>query len=114
MLDKLYKEIKLDNFGSIVKIYGSDEWIELEYDIPEWKKDENIPEEDQEVELCFKYNDRVYFLSEFMNLHNKIYCSNPPEWMKEFDGYMFDSFFSGILIKLDPSGEAVKVYTYIS
>jgi hypothetical protein len=111
-MDNLYKEIKLDNFGSIVKIYGSDEWIELEYDIPEWNLDK--PEEDQEVESCFKYQGNTYFLDEFMNIHNKFYNPNPLKWMLEFHGYRGDSFFSGLLIKLDPSGEAVKVYTYIS
>jgi hypothetical protein len=49
-----------------------------------------------------------------MNIHNKVHNPNPPEWIKEFDGYHNDSYFSGILIKLSDTGEAVKVYTYIS
>ena len=106
MLKNPYKVITQDN-GEI-KIYGNNHWKELEYKIPEWADDQ------YQVEECFTYKGRVYFLSEFMNIHNKIHQPNPPEWMLEFDGYMSDSFFSGILIKLSPCGEGIKVFTYIS
>lgn len=106
MIRKPYKEIVVDEMNSI-KIYGNNHEIETYYAVPEWN-------EEGEEELAFKYKDNEYFLSEFMNIHNKIYNPNPPEWMLEFDGYKSDSFFSGILIKLIDNGEAVKAYTYIS
>jgi hypothetical protein len=106
--ENLYKEIKFDEMHSI-KIYDGEE-IGTYYKIPEWNEDDEEPEK----ELCFTYRDREYFFSEIMNIHNEIHNPNPPEWMLEFDGYMSDSYFSGILIKLIDNGEAVKAYTYIS
>jgi hypothetical protein len=105
-MNKPYKTIEREN-GKI-EIYGNNHWIELEYEVPEWN------EETQDLEECFNYKGNKYFLSQFMNIHNKVHNPNPPEWMKEFDGYHNDSYFSGILIKLSDTGEAVKVYTYIS
>ena len=88
-----------------IKITGNGHWIELFYAVPEWN-DEN------EEEPCFVYKGWTYFLSEFMSVNNKVHNPNPPEWLKPFDGYMSDSYFSGILINLSPCGEAVKAYTY--
>ena len=50
-------------------------------------------------EQFFKYRDSWYCLSDFMSLHNKVYCPNPPDFMSDWDGYLNDSFFSGILIR---------------
>jgi hypothetical protein len=106
MLKKPFKVITLDNeLGKTINIYGNNHWIELEYDKHSWS--------DEEVEACFKYKGNTYFLSEFMNIHNKIHEPNPPEWLLEFDGYMADSYYSGVLIKLGITNEAVKVFTYI-
>ena len=105
MLKKPWKVIEQDN--GVIKIYGNNQWRELEYDIPEWN-------EGGETEAYFNYKGNKYFLSEFMNIHNKIYNPNPPEWMLEFDGYLNESYFSGILIKLSNDGDAVKMYTYNS
>ena len=51
-------------------------------------------------ELFINYRNSWYCLSDFMSLHNKVYNPNPPDFMQGFDGYLSDSFFSGILIKL--------------
>jgi hypothetical protein len=103
MLSKPCKVITQDN--GTINIYGNGHTRELEYRVPDWN-------EDDEMESCFTYKGNVYFLSEFMSTHNRVHFHGP-EWMKEFDGYNNDSFFSGILIKLIDD-EAVKVYTYIS
>ena len=108
MLKKPYKSIKQDN--GTLDIYGNNHWIELDYQVPEWNNDKP----DADVEACFKYKGNLYFLSEIMAVNNPIYNPNPPEWMKGFDGYMSDSFFSGILIKLSDEGDMVKVYTFLS
>ena len=56
----------------------------------------------------FRYRGNVYSLGDFMRMEN----NNP---FKNFaNGYHSDSYFSGILVKLDNSGESVKVYRYIS
>jgi hypothetical protein len=110
MLKKAWKTVIDSEKTGEINIYGNHKWIELEYQIPEWNEDK----EDPDFEQCFKYKEQIYFLSEFMNIHNKFYQPNPPEWMKEFDGYKSDSYFSGLLIKISEDGEAVKIYTYIS
>jgi hypothetical protein len=106
MLKKAYKTITREN-GKI-EIYGNGHDIELEYKVPEWN------EETGEEEQCFQYKGNTYFLSEFTNIHNKVWQPNPPEWQLEFDGIKSDSYFSGILIKISEDGEGVKAYTYIS
>jgi hypothetical protein len=107
---KPYKTITDPESNSEIRIFGNHHFIEIEYQIPEW----NEENEDQEnsYEECFKYKGDYYFLSEFMNIHNKVYNPNPAEWMKEFSGIKGDSYFSGLLIKLNETGEAVQVYYY--
>jgi hypothetical protein len=103
---KPYKKIEKDN--GTIDIYGNHHWIELRYQQPPWDEDS--------IEECFTYKGVTYFLSEIMAVHNPVHNPNPPTWMQEFDGYMSDSFFSGILIKLG-TGENegyVKAYTFIS
>lgn len=58
------------------------------------------------------YRDNWYCLSDFMSLHNKIYCPNPPEFMRGWDGYLSDSFFSGVLIKLLDSDLCIMGWYY--
>jgi hypothetical protein len=105
-LKTIYKIINTER-GDI-KIYGTNEEIETYYSVPEWNEDDEEPEE----ETCFDYRGNTHFLSEFSDIHNKVWQPNPPEWMKEFNGYKSDSFFSGLLIKC--YDDYVKVYTYIS
>lgn len=67
----------------------------------------------------FRFRGQLYALAEIMAVHNSVHNPNTPEWMKEFDGYMSDSFFSGILIKFGSNDfpdetECVRVYTYYS
>lgn len=95
------KVIQLEN-GSIT-IKGNDHWLELDYQIPEWNEDD----EDPEMEACFQYRGNTYFLSEFMKIEK-----NSSDWMQDFDGHHGESYFSGILIKLAGSGDAVQVYSY--
>jgi len=107
MLKKPFKVITSPNLTGTLKIYGNNHLIPLDYQVPEWNKDK--PEEDQDLESCFVYKGHTYFLSEFMRIEK-----NAPAWMQEYHGYMSDSYFSGIVVKLDFAGESVKVYTYIS
>jgi hypothetical protein len=70
-----------------------------------------------EDEAFFRYKDNVYALSEFMRISKQA-----PEPMQAFDGYMSDSFFSGILIRYPcrnewhtvESDEHVQVYWYMT
>jgi hypothetical protein len=69
--------------------------------------------EDVDANWFFRYRGRVYSLDEF---------SRPDieGRLKSFDGYLSDSFFSGIAIKLgdkddnDMNEDFVRAYTFIS
>jgi hypothetical protein len=57
----------------------------------------------------FKYKKNWYHVSDFMRIEK-----NSPLAGLGFDGYSSDSFFSGVLIKLDHYEESYQVGTYIS
>jgi len=99
MSRKIYKEIEQDN-GTLT-IWGSNRWIKIDYAKPEWSDNQ---------EPYFRYEDRRHYLSEILGTR----FPNAPEWIKEFDGYANDSFFSGVLVKLSDDGEAVKAFTFCS
>lgn len=96
-----------------VNIYGNNHNVPLVY----WyelsdKEKENFDYIDNPDEnfTGFRYKGNVYGLDEFMRVE-----SYAPDWMKKFDGYKGDSFFSGILVKYnEEDNDFIKVYTYIS
>lgn len=55
------------------------------------------------------YRGRWYHTSEFMRVN-----PNSAFALLGYDGYLGDSYFSGVLIKLSDDGEAYKIATYIS
>ena len=96
-MKKIYKVI--DN----ITFYGSNKWIKIDYKKPEWSK---------ELEPCFRYNNHIYYLSEFMPIQKHAH-----KYMKEFDGYLNDSYFSGVVIKIGENSnyeEAIKAFTFIA
>lgn len=102
MGNKPWKTI-IKNDGKI-EIFSNHYWEKIDWWRPPWYKRENL-----EVEKSFIYKGRRFFLSEFMAIDN-----HPSSWIKEFDGYMNDSFFSGKLIKLSKGGRKVQIHTFIS
>lgn len=60
------------------------------------------------IDGFFCYRGNWYHVSEFMR-----FDQHAP-FDQKWDGYLGDSFFSGILISLDPDGETYQVATYIS
>lgn len=56
---------------------------DIQYEKPEWSDD---------IEECFDYKGERYWLSEFMR-------TDGMSELKGWDGYMNDSFFSGIVIR---------------
>jgi len=58
-----------------------------------------LSEEEKHDMQFIPYKNHIYAISDFMSLHNKVYCPNPPDFMQGWDGCLSDSFFSGILIK---------------
>ena len=112
-MKKIYKVIEGKTKYDKLTIYGSNRSIKLRWGIPEWR-DKRTMYPYENTEEYFIYQGRRYYLSEFMVVGYP--GSNPPDWMKEFDGYCNYTSFSGILIKMcrHTDGEdGVKAFTYI-
>lgn len=62
--------------------------------------------EDDSLDGFFCYRGHWYHTSDFMHVDAKTF----PGW----DGYHGDSYFSGVLIKIDSDGERYRVGTYFS
>jgi len=94
----------------MVEVITNGHWRNTQYGHPDWvdETDENA------IEEYITYRGEVYWLSEFMRTS----FPNAPEWIREWDGYMGDSFFSGIVVRYgnwesDRDGQ-LQVGTYIS
>jgi hypothetical protein len=108
-----------------VKVYTNHHKRELLYF---WELDEARQAEardkydytDHEELQYFVYRDVLYSLEDFMAVHNRFYNPNPPAFMSGWDGYLTDTFFSGVLIKYpvndcgDTDYDYVVVATFIS
>jgi len=66
-------------------------------------------DEEEGYDGFFQYRDVWYHVSEFMRIY-----PGAPRRMYEWDGYLSDSYFSGIVIKVSEDGEEYKVGTYIA
>jgi len=87
-----------------IEIYGNGHAIETFYAVPDWKEPSDMDAEEE----AFKYKGEIYFISDFMRIDQ-----HAPAWMKEFDGYRGDSFFSGILLRYDEDLDSYQAYTWI-
>lgn len=94
---RVHKIIK-DNHGNEITIYGTNRWQHVHS--THYKNDH--------TKETVQHYGKHYDLSDFCGLNNF-----NPSWMRAFDGYHIDSFFSGILIKYAEDGEEVKIFTYI-
>lgn len=76
------------------------------FDYLNWTK---LESGDESAEF-FRYRGHVYSLEEFMTTYGM------PEFspLKKWDGYLADSFFSGIIVKFVDDGERVIVGTFLS
>ena len=89
------KTIATEN-GAIT-IRGNCRWVPIEYRQADWS--------DGEEAACFKYRDDYVFLSE-------VIITDPRGIFSEYDGMLGFSYFNGVLIKLNESGDAVQVYYF--
>ena len=71
-----------------------------------------IDESEIESTLFMNYHDRWYALDDFMSLHNKIHSPNPPDFMDGWDGYLNDTYFSGVLIKVSEECDFYQIATF--
>jgi len=95
-----------------MKIYTNKHNRQFKYrsEVPEkiLADDFNWLNEDNGFDGFIYYRDRWYHLSEFMRIEN-----NSP-FDKYWQGYISDSFFSGVLIRFNDDGETYQIATYIS
>lgn len=79
-----------------VTIRGNGAWIPIEYRRADWS--------DEEV-ACFKYQKDYVFLDE-------IIATDPHGIVNEYDGMLGFTYWSGLLIKLNASHDAVQVFYF--
>jgi len=113
MKGKTYRTIKRDN--GTIKVYAHKKRL-LHRSVPDWNRtDVQTGSEEwynREESYFILYGRRVY-LSTIMSTHNHMHFPHPPSWIEEFDGISDDSWSSGILVKLDSDGDAIKVFSYL-
>jgi hypothetical protein len=74
----------------------------------EEKKDYNwMDQEELETSNFFRYRGSVYSIQDFMRIENG------PDEFNGWDGYLSDTFFSGVLIKLSEDGEQYQVALFL-
>lgn len=80
----------------------------------ERKEFDYLEGESLDTNSFFRYKGVVYDLGQFFTLERgKNSCFSDDKFAK-FDGYMSDSYFSGILVKYTNCGEGVIVARYYS
>jgi len=91
-------------------IKTNNQWRQLSYrsEVPEniLKSEFDYQDENEVFDGFFKYKGFWYHLDQFMRLDN-----NSP-FGGQWDGYLNDSAFSGVLVKLSDDGDSVKVATF--
>lgn len=101
-----------DERGNTITVVTDNKWKEIIYfeDLPKrWQREYDWAGEGS---MFFKFRNYYYALGNFMAFRPAITDKRDP--MYGWDGYAGDSYFSGMLVKFDNSGEAVKVATYYS
>ena len=72
--------------------------------------DMEAPEWSNEPEDTFTHRGHRYFISEFMAISDDL-----PKELQEWDGYLSDSYFSGILIRYNPENhDEYQIALYLS
>ena len=91
------KKIIATENGAIT-IRGNGRWIPIEYKQADWSDEE---------EACFKYKKDYVFLDE-------VIATDPRGIFSEYDGIVTFDCWSGLLIKLNASRDAVQVFYFYS
>ena len=83
-----------------MKVITDHKWhdFKFDYEVPEKVlKDLFSHLDEDETDYFFKYHNRWYHISDFMRMEPGTLFYGSNKW----DGYLSDTFFSGILIKMD-------------
>lgn len=80
----------------------NEDWIAIEY-----VEDEH--DENRDFEPSFWFENRRYFLNDFVRCHNNpfIGCADFPEYIHAYEA---NEYYNPLFIELDDSGECVNVY----
>jgi hypothetical protein len=100
------------------KIITDHKWKQFKYgyEVPKsiYNNDYDYLDDCDKTDGWIKYRNSWYHISDFMSCHNQIHSPNNP-WLKfGYDGYLSDSYFSGVLIKLSDDNEGYQIATFIS
>lgn len=78
----------------------------------ERKEFDYLDDEEIMAPRFFRYRGQVYDLGEFMRV------PKDQPWagvnIRSWDGYVSDSYFSGVVVRFDEDGERIQVGTYLS
>jgi len=80
-----------------ITIRGNGRWIPIEYQPADWSDGEEVP--------CFRYQKDYVFLDE-------VIATDSCGIFREYDGILGFDYWTGLLIKLSASGDAVQVYYF--
>jgi hypothetical protein len=72
-----------------------------------------IPAESFDTNQFIRYKGEVIDLYDLCPTNGSPWAAGIPSWLRQYDGYISDSFFSGILVKWIDD-EHLQIYTYIS
>ena len=112
---KMRKTIETEN-GKL-EIITDYKWkhFKYRYEVPEKVLESEFDhlEDDEKHDGFIKYRNKWYHVSDFMAVHNPVYTPDPPEWLRQWDGYLNDSFLSGVVIKVSEDGESYMIATLI-
>jgi hypothetical protein len=113
MLNLQYeRRMKMD-----IEIITDHKWKDFKYahEVPlSVIEDYDYLSENENFDGWIHYRKRWYHTSDFIDCTNIIYSPNNPFKKFGYDGYLSDSFFSGVLIKLSECREQYQIATYIS
>lgn len=96
-----------------MKIYTDNKWKQFKYryEVPKCilKTEFDYQDPEEATDGFFQYKRAWYHLDMFMRMPN-----NAPKELKKWDGYLNDSAFSGVLIKVSNDSEEYKIATFIT
>lgn len=81
------------------------------YELPrKWRSEFDwLPDDEYEMGAFVKYKGNVYHNSEFIRIEA---CA--PKEFRNWDGYISDTFFSGVVIRFSDDGEKYQIGYYYS
>lgn len=92
----------------MLNIITNNQYRELldSHDVPKKVLKDNFDHLEECDHGFFKYRGNWYHISDFLRVNH--------DQFTDYDGYLSDSFFSGVLVKFSDCGDAVKIARFYS